>query len=81
MGTVSILPWIAHPLFWVLLLAGWLTSELSVTGLLTFIALWLAGFYGLPHLLPGGFLLVPSYVAILDIVLVFVVLKGDVRLR
>jgi len=41
--------------------------------------LWAAGLF-VQRLVPVGFLLFPSYVAILDIVLVLLVFKADVRL-
>ena len=41
--------------------------------------MWLAGFFGLPHLVLGAMLFSP-YVAVLDIVLVFLIFKGDVKL-
>jgi hypothetical protein len=81
MGSVGLLPWIAHPLFYGLVFIGWFTDEISHAGALIWVALWFAGFLLLPRLLPGGFLLFPACVALLDIVLVFVVIKGDVRLR
>jgi hypothetical protein len=45
-----------------------------------FIALWLLGFVGRDYI-PYGADLFGPYVALLDIVLVFIVFKGDVRLR
>jgi hypothetical protein len=80
MGTLGLLPWIAHPVFWGTVFIGWSAGEISRAGVLVFVALWAAGFF-VQRLLPVGFLLFPSYVAILDIVLVLLVFKGDVRLR
>ena len=45
----------------------------------TFLVLWLIGFLGLPHV-PYGAGLITSFVAVLDVALVFIVFKGDVRL-
>ncbi len=81
MGTLSILPWIAHPVYWALVFAGWTTGEFGPARVLIFIALWFAGLIVIPRLLPAGFLLFPSYIAILDVALVLMVFKGDVRLR
>jgi hypothetical protein len=78
MGSVGVAAWIAHCAFWILLCAGWVRRELDVRGIAVFIGLWLAGFAG-ARLVLSGMLFVP-YVAILDIALVFVVFKGDVRL-
>ena len=60
-------------------------AEFGVLGaaaviLWSFVVVWLAGMFGLPHLLYGELLFAPL-VAIVDIVLVFIVFKGDVRLR
>lgn len=70
---------IAHLAFWVLLPYGWFWGELSGRGVVLFLALWAAGFYGLPFV-PYGAGLFFSYVAILDIALVFMIFKGDVKL-
>jgi hypothetical protein len=81
MGSVGLVPWIAHPLFVVLLGAGWFTREIGHAGLVTFVALWLLGFFIFDSLLRSGGMLFPAYVAILDVVLVLLVFKGDVRLH
>ena len=60
---------------------GMVSRELSRAGLLGFIVLWLAGYFGLPALSSLGGLFVTSYVAILDIALVFIILKGDLRIN
>lgn len=70
---------IAHVAFWLLLAYGWLVDEISPAGAAVFLALWAGGFFGLPLLPPGAALLAP-YVAVLDIVLVFRIFGGDVRL-
>jgi hypothetical protein len=44
-----------------------------------FLAIWLGGRFALPHL-PDGAAMFPSFVAVLDIALVFIIFKGDVRL-
>jgi hypothetical protein len=41
--------------------------------------LWLAGFLGLPYFTYGATLFSP-FVAVLDIALVFIIFKGDIRL-
>lgn len=65
--------------FWILLGAGWVLGELHVKGSAVFVLLWLAGFAGASFVLHGT--LFTPYVAVLDIGLVFVIFKGDVRLR
>lgn len=69
----------AHFAFWLLLPYGWFWEELSGRGVVLFLALWAAGFYGLPFV-PYGDGVFSSYVAILDIALVFMIFKGDVKL-
>jgi hypothetical protein len=64
--------------FWVLLCVGWLSRELSVKSLGIFLLLWVAGFVGLRSILYGT--LFTSFVAILDIALVFVIFQGDVKI-
>jgi hypothetical protein len=71
---------IAHVIFWLLLVYGWFWEEIGLVGAVAFLALWAAGFFGLPYLAYGA-ALISSYVAFLDIVLVFLIFKGDVRLR
>lgn len=65
--------------FWAMLVAGWWVDELHLGAIAFFILLWVLGFVGLRSLSLGGFFL--PYVALLDVVLVFVVFKSDVRLR
>ena len=69
---------IAHVLFWLLLLFG--ASEIGRRGCAVYVALWLIGYVGSSWLPTGGLVFV-SYVAILDIALVFHVFQGDVHLR
>lgn len=47
---------------------------------MTFVVLWAAGYFGLPRLSVYGGLFVPPYIAALDIALVWVVFKADIRL-
>jgi hypothetical protein len=79
LGSSGIAAWIAHVAFWALLLIGVGSGEVGKKGGALFIALWLAGYLVLPFVPSGGILLTP-YLAVLDIVLVFTVFKGDVRL-
>jgi hypothetical protein len=70
---------IAHVSFWVLLAFGWSWEEIGGRGTAVFLALWVAGLFGVRLLPYDG--LFPSYVALLDVALVFIVFKGDVRLN
>lgn len=79
LGSSGIAAWVAHVAFWALLLIGVGSGEVGKKGGALFVALWLAGYFVLPFLPSGGFLL-PPYLAVLDIALVFTVFKGDVRL-
>lgn len=71
---------VAHIVFWLLLPVGWLFDEISGRTAGVFLALWAAGLFGLPFV-PYGAGLFSSYVALLDVSLVFLIFKGDVRLR
>ena len=77
MGSAAIAALIAHFAFWFLLAYGWFWGEIKGRRLATFLTLWVGGLLGLPHL---GTALFPSYVALLDIALVLVVVKGDLRI-
>ena len=80
MGTPAIAAWIAQIAFWVLLAAGLALGELGKTSTATFLILWLAGYWGLPYL-PYGAAFFSSLVAALDVALVLLVFKSDIRLR
>lgn len=72
---------VAHAVFWGLLLYGLAAGELSWRGVLIWIGMWLAGLLALtfaPY--QPARQMFSSLVAILDIVLVFVIVKGDVRI-
>jgi hypothetical protein len=79
MGSPAIASLISQAAFWGLLVYGWACHELSPKGLAVFLLLWLVGLIGLPYV-PYGNALFSPFVAALDIALVFVIAKGDVRL-
>ena len=79
-GSAGLASRIAHVAFWGLLLYGWVWDEIVLRGIMVFVLLWVAGLYGLPYLLEYGAWLFSPYVAVLDIALVFLIFKGDVRL-
>ena len=70
---------IAHAAFWILLAAGWWSQELRVRGVTLFVLLWTGGWFGL-RFIPFGPQVFFSWVAVLDVALVFIIFKGDVRL-
>ena len=72
--------WIAQASFWVLLAIGAVSGELNRRRVAVFVALWVAGYFGLPRISPITGLFVTSYVAVLDIALVFFVFKTDIRI-
>jgi len=72
--------WIAHIAFWAILALGMAFGEIRGRGAMVFLLLWSAGVFVLPRLSAMSGPFVTPYIAVLDVVLVFVVLKGDVRL-
>jgi hypothetical protein len=81
MGSAAIASWVAHVAFWILILYGYLIDELTGVRVALFILLWCVGLFGLSHVPYGpARAMFPSFVAILDIALVFIVFKGDLRI-
>jgi hypothetical protein len=80
MGSPGLAAWIAQIAFWTLLALGVWTEEVTPRGAALFVGVWLAGVLGLPRISWWTGPFVTSYVAVVDIVLVFIVFKGDVRL-
>jgi hypothetical protein len=81
MGSAVIAAWVAHAAFWILILHGYLIGELTAGRVALFLLLWTGGLLGLPHApYAPARAMFPSFVAILDIALVFLVFKGDVRI-
>jgi hypothetical protein len=78
MGSIAVAGWIAHGAFWVLLVYGWAVDELHATAITVFLLLWLIARFGLPYLDAAAFFL--TWVAVLDIALVFIIFKADVPL-
>ena len=71
---------IAQLAFWLLLVRGVVGRELRPNVTIVFVVLWLAGYLGIPRLSQFAGPVFTSFVAVLDIVLVFVIYKGDVTL-
>lgn len=70
---------VAQAVFWVTLGIGWFTEELGTRAAVIFLILWATG-YALAAWVPQGDYLFPSFVAVLDVVLLLMVLKGDIRI-
>jgi hypothetical protein len=79
-GSPFVAAFVARWAFWILLGIGWLREALGPKGLAIFLLLWLAGFVGFRYAAYPYDGLFSPYVAALDVVLVFAVFKGDVRL-
>ena len=69
---------LAHVVFWVVLLIG--SKEIGLRRCAVFVLLWVIGYLG-SRWVPSSGLVFVSYVAVLDIVLVLLVFKSDVSLR
>ena len=70
---------IAHVGFWLPLAYGWFWEEVGPRGIALFLLLWVGGMFGL-RLVPYGDGMFSSFVALLDIALVFIIFKGELRL-
>ena len=70
---------VAQLAFWLLILRGVLGGELRRAWAAVFVALWLGSSLSIPRL-PFAAPLATSFVAALDIALVFIIFKGDVRI-
>jgi hypothetical protein len=79
MGSPAIAALIAYVSFLLLLAYGWFCEEIGLRGVAVLLGLWVGGLYGLPYL-PNGAGLFSAYVAVLDIVLVLMIFKGDLKL-
>jgi hypothetical protein len=69
---------LAHVAFWVLVLFG--VAEIGLRRVAVFVILWGIG-YAVSRSFMVGSLLFTSYVAVLDVVLVLLVFRSDVRGR
>ena len=79
MGSAGIASWIAHLVFWGLIAWGLASGDLGKRIAVSFVTLWFAVPFALAYV-PYGPSLFSSVVAIFDIVLVFTIFKGDLRL-
>ena len=77
-GSIGIAFWIAHGGFWLLtIIAAVVEQRMRLAA--AFVALWLVGYVGSAWL-PFASQWFLSYVAVLDIALVLIVFKGDIRI-
>jgi hypothetical protein len=79
MGSAAAGSFIAHLVFWTLVIWGLVTREMSARAAALVVTLYFGAMVGLDYL-PYGPSVFPSIVAVIDIVLVFVLFKGDVHL-
>jgi hypothetical protein len=79
MGSSAIAAWIGHVVFWVLVVWGWATDSLSVRAAIIVSLLWIVPFLCLDFV-PWAAPFFSPYVAAIDIILVFLMFKGDIRL-
>jgi hypothetical protein len=81
-GTPAITSVLAQALFWVLLVYGAVSRELSPLRAGVVAALWLLARLAAGRLFFDPFgLVVSTFVAVLDIALVLMIFKADIRLR
>jgi hypothetical protein len=79
-GSPLIAAWIARVAFWCLIPWGVVSGELGVRSCVIFLAVWTAAFVGFDYLPVPYSGMFPSFVALLDVVLVLIIVKGDVRI-
>jgi hypothetical protein len=71
----------AHVVFWALLGYGALLGELRLPRIAVLIGVWLAVLFGVPRLVFDPYAMVAAAgVAVLDIVVLLMLFKGDIRL-
>jgi hypothetical protein len=70
---------IVQAVFWAALGIGWFADELSTRAALIFMILWATGYTMAAYAPQGGFLFM-SFLAVLDLVLVAMVFKENIRL-
>jgi hypothetical protein len=80
-GSPLLAAWIAHLAFWGLLVYGWIHQELDLKRIALLVGFWLTAGAVLSFIpLAPARGMFSSVVAVLDIALVFMIFKGDVRL-
>ena len=76
-GTPVIAAWMAHVAFWVLQALAVKAARWRIVGV--FLALWVIGYVASGQIAALSLFFMP-FVAVLDIALVFIVLRRDVRI-
>ena len=76
-GTPLVAAWLAHVAFWVLLALAAKAARWRILGV--FLALWVIGYVASGQIAALSLFFMP-FVAVLDIALVFIVLRRDIRL-
>ena len=76
-GSIAVAAWVAKLAFVALLVLGIAYDEIGCRGAAVFVMLGAAAWFGLPSIGAGAF--VTSALALVDVALVFVVFKGDLR--
>jgi len=79
LNSVAVASFVAHFAFWALIVWGLIARELSAIAALAFAAIWFLLPLGLGYV-PYGPAFFPPAVAVIDIVLVFIIFKGDLRI-
>jgi hypothetical protein len=79
-GTPLIAAWIGRVAFWCLIPWGLATGELGIRSAAVFLAIWFAAFVGFGYLPIPYSAMFPAFVAVLDVVLVLLIFKGDLRI-
>ena len=80
MGSPQIGQWIAVVAFPTLLILGYISDELKPRWIAAFAILGIAAWIELPRFPPSGVYLVAPVLGVLDIVLVLMVFKRDIRI-
>lgn len=81
-GTPAVTGFLAQAIVWALLGYGVLSGELRPHRAVAFVVAWAAARVMIPRLLFDPFgMFGSSYVAILDVALVLMIFRGDIRLR
>jgi hypothetical protein len=80
MGSIGAAALIARFAFPALLVLGWMRGAVGATVTIILVALAIAAYTVFPRVALGGDGLITTALAVLDIVLVFIVFKGDVRI-
>ena len=81
-GSAGIAAVLAFWGFWILLIVGVVRDDVGFKGTVAFVLLWIVGRVGLSFVpYEPVHSMFSSWVAVLDIALVFMIFKGDVRLN